>query len=121
MISIVFADLQAKALGIPIGVGSSGTLEKIWHNFRAVGLADAFEVDHVVSATEVRAGKPAPDVYCKPFRIALPNILSCMTASCQVLTSFLLGCENSKGVVSIVEVLMQLFTTSIAPRSPDTS
>jgi beta-phosphoglucomutase-like phosphatase (HAD superfamily) len=48
-----------------IGVGSSGTPEKIWNNLRTAGLADAFEVDHVVSATEVKHGKPAPDVYCK--------------------------------------------------------
>lgn len=54
----------AHEAGVAVGIGSSGTPEKIAHNLRAAGLADVFPDERlIVSATHVARGKPAPDVY----------------------------------------------------------
>jgi HAD superfamily hydrolase (TIGR01509 family) len=50
----------------PLAVASSAHPRVIGAALRALGLADAFEV--VVSADEVGAGKPAPDVYLEAAR-----------------------------------------------------
>lgn len=46
----------------PKCVASSGTPEKIRHGLRCAGLYDLF-VPNVFSATQVRKGKPAPDLF----------------------------------------------------------
>eukprot|EP00793_Prasinoderma_coloniale_P005969 PRCOL_00004443-RA len=54
----------AHEAGVAVGIGSSGTPEKIAHNLSAAGLADVFPDERlIVSATHVARGKPAPDVY----------------------------------------------------------
>jgi HAD superfamily hydrolase (TIGR01509 family) len=50
------------ALGIPTCVASSGTHAKIEHSLRLVGLYERF-VGRIFSATDVAAGKPAPDLF----------------------------------------------------------
>ena len=50
------------ALGIPTCVASSGTHGKIEHSLRLVGLYERF-VGRIFSATDVAAGKPAPDLF----------------------------------------------------------
>jgi HAD superfamily hydrolase (TIGR01509 family) len=50
------------AIGLPKCVASSGTLEKIRHGLTCAGLYDAL-APHIFSATQVRRGKPAPDLF----------------------------------------------------------
>ncbi|GJQ11473.1 hypothetical protein GpartN1_g3264.t1 [Galdieria partita] len=54
---------EASVSNIALGVGSSGTLEKIEFNLREAGILSYFEREHIVSSTQVVKGKPAPDVY----------------------------------------------------------
>ena len=50
------------AIGLSKCVASSGTPEKIRHGLTCAGLYSQF-VPHIFSATEVRRGKPAPDLF----------------------------------------------------------
>jgi beta-phosphoglucomutase-like phosphatase (HAD superfamily) len=50
------------AIGLPKCVASSGTLEKIRHGLTCAGLYDAL-APHIFSATQVKRGKPAPDLF----------------------------------------------------------
>lgn len=50
------------AIGLPKCVASSGTREKIRHGLTCAGLYDAF-APHIFSATQVKRGKPAPDLF----------------------------------------------------------
>eukprot|EP00873_Tetraselmis_striata_P007861 jgi/Tetstr1/428125/TSEL_018177.t2 len=59
---------RAKDRGMVVGVGSSGSPEKIAHNLASAGLAGLFPGDLVVSAKAVARGKPAPDVYQEVMR-----------------------------------------------------
>lgn len=59
---------KAKALGMAVGVGSSGAPSKIQHNLKSSGLDSLLDPKFIVSATEVHAGKPAPDVYLEVLR-----------------------------------------------------
>lgn len=60
--------------GIPYGVASSGHPTKIRRNLETSGLISLFDPNHVVSASEVSKGKPAPDVYLEAFsRIGCQN------------------------------------------------
>ncbi|MFH0794325.1 MAG: HAD family phosphatase [bacterium] len=55
-----------RGAGVGFALASSGSREKIGFNLRAVGLEGAFPV--VVSGEEVRAGKPAPDLFLEAAR-----------------------------------------------------
>lgn len=50
------------ALDLPKCVASSGTPEKIHHGLSCAGLYDQL-APHIFSATQVRRGKPAPDLF----------------------------------------------------------
>nr|WP_311538690.1 HAD family hydrolase [uncultured Bradyrhizobium sp.] len=50
------------ALGLPKCVASSGTPEKIHHGLTCAGLYDQL-APHIFSATQVKRGKPAPDLF----------------------------------------------------------
>ena len=50
------------AIGLPKCVASSGTPEKIRHGLTCAGLFDRL-APHLFSATQVRRGKPAPDLF----------------------------------------------------------
>lgn len=50
------------ALGLPKCVASSGTPEKIRHGLTCAGLYDQL-APHIFSATQVKRGKPAPDIF----------------------------------------------------------
>jgi HAD superfamily hydrolase (TIGR01509 family) len=50
------------AIDLPKCVASSGTPEKIRHGLTCAGLYDAL-APHIFSATQVRNGKPAPDLF----------------------------------------------------------
>jgi HAD superfamily hydrolase (TIGR01509 family) len=50
------------AISLPKCVASSGTPEKIRHGLSRTGLYDRF-APHIFSASEVRRGKPAPDLF----------------------------------------------------------
>ncbi len=50
------------AIGLPKCVASSGTPEKIRHGLICAGLYDQL-APHIFSATEVKRGKPAPDLF----------------------------------------------------------
>ncbi|MBU6458030.1 MAG: HAD family hydrolase [Bradyrhizobium sp.] len=50
------------AIGVPKCVASSGTPEKIRHGLACAGLHDAL-APHIFSATQVKRGKPAPDLF----------------------------------------------------------
>lgn len=54
--------------GIPLGLASSGSPEKIRHNLTSAGLLDLFAPHCVVSAKTVGRGKPHPDVYLEALR-----------------------------------------------------
>jgi dual specificity phosphatase 12 len=60
---------SAKQLGLPVGVASSGAPSKIQRNLSSSGLITLLpDQKFMVSAAEVRAGKPAPDVYLEVLR-----------------------------------------------------
>jgi HAD superfamily hydrolase (TIGR01509 family) len=50
------------AIGLPKCVASSGTPEKIRHGLTCAGLYDQF-APHIFSASQVKRGKPAPDLF----------------------------------------------------------
>jgi HAD superfamily hydrolase (TIGR01509 family) len=50
------------AIGLPKCVASSGTPEKIRHGLTCAGLYDQL-APHIFSASEVKRGKPAPDLF----------------------------------------------------------
>jgi len=50
------------AIGLPKCVASSGTPEKIRHGLTCTGLYDQL-APHIFSASEVKRGKPAPDLF----------------------------------------------------------
>ena len=50
------------AIGLPKCVASSGTPEKIRHGLTCAGLYEVFS-PHIFSASQVRRGKPAPDLF----------------------------------------------------------
>jgi HAD superfamily hydrolase (TIGR01509 family) len=50
------------AIGLPKCVASSGTPEKIHHGLTCAGLFDQF-APHIFSASQVKRGKPAPDLF----------------------------------------------------------
>jgi beta-phosphoglucomutase-like phosphatase (HAD superfamily) len=50
------------AIGLPKCVASSGTPEKICHGLTCAGLYDQL-APHIFSASEVKRGKPAPDLF----------------------------------------------------------
>jgi HAD superfamily hydrolase (TIGR01509 family) len=50
------------AIGLPKCVASSGTPEKIRHGLECVGLHDQL-APHIFSASQVKRGKPAPDLF----------------------------------------------------------
>ncbi|EME31908.1 beta-phosphoglucomutase [Galdieria sulphuraria] len=54
---------EASVSNIHLGVGSSGTPEKIEFNLREAGILSYFKKEYIVSSTQVAKGKPAPDVY----------------------------------------------------------
>ncbi|WIA42276.1 hypothetical protein OEZ86_008291 [Tetradesmus obliquus] len=60
---------SAQRLGLPVGVASSGAASKIQRNLSSSGLITLLpDAKFIVSAAEVRAGKPAPDVYLEVLR-----------------------------------------------------
>jgi len=86
--------LAAKRAGILVGVGSSGSPEKIRRNLTSSGLIDAFDPSHVVSAKHVGRGKPAPDVYLEVMRR--------------------LGCDNPKQALIIEDAVNGLLAAKAA-------
>eukprot|EP00894_Picocystis_sp_ML_P005106 jgi/Pico_ML_1/55623/g1287.t1 len=59
---------QARALGLSIAVGSSGSPAKIRMNLEKAGIYHLFDAECIVSAKTVPRGKPAPDVYLEAMR-----------------------------------------------------
>ena len=60
---------QAKRLGVRVGIGSSGTHEKIATSLELSGLSDLFRSFPVVGSEDVARGKPEPDVYLRAFEL----------------------------------------------------
>jgi HAD superfamily hydrolase (TIGR01509 family) len=60
--AISYAGEAIAAIGLPKCVASSGTPEKIRHGLICAGLYDQL-APHIFSATEVKRGKPAPDLF----------------------------------------------------------
>jgi HAD superfamily hydrolase (TIGR01509 family) len=60
--AISYAGEAIAAIGLPKCVASSGTPEKIRHGLICAGLYDRL-APHIFSATEVKRGKPAPDLF----------------------------------------------------------
>ncbi len=60
--NIPFVDEAIAAISLPKCVASSGTPEKIRHGLRCAGLYDLL-APNIFSATQVKRGKPAPDLF----------------------------------------------------------
>jgi len=60
--NIPFVDEAIAAISLPKCVASSGAPEKIRHGLRCAGLYDLL-APNLFSATQVKRGKPAPDVF----------------------------------------------------------
>lgn len=60
--NIPFVNEAIAAIPLPKCVASSGTPEKIRHGLHCAGLYDLL-APHIFSATEVKRGKPAPDLF----------------------------------------------------------
>ena len=85
------------AIGLPKCVASSGTPEKIRHGLTCAGLYDRL-APHIFSATQVKRGKPAPDLFrfaagqmqaaparCLVIEDSLPGIAGAVAAGMTVL------------------------------------
>jgi HAD superfamily hydrolase (TIGR01509 family) len=85
------------AIGLPKCVASSGTPEKIRHGLTCAGLYDQL-APHIFSASEVKRGKPAPDLFlfaaermraapvrCVVIEDSVPGITGAVTAGMTVL------------------------------------
>lgn len=59
---------QARAYGMSIAVGSSGSPAKIRMNLEKAGIYHLFDPARIVSAKTVPRGKPAPDVYLEAMK-----------------------------------------------------
>jgi HAD superfamily hydrolase (TIGR01509 family) len=59
---IAYAAEAIEAIGLPRCVASSGTPEKIHHGLTCAGLYDRL-APNIFSATQVKRGKPAPDLF----------------------------------------------------------
>ena len=60
--TIPHVDEAIAAIGLPKCVASSGTPEKIRHGLECAGLYDLL-APNIFSATQVKRGKPAPDLF----------------------------------------------------------
>jgi HAD superfamily hydrolase (TIGR01509 family) len=60
--AIAYVGEAMAAIGLPQCVASSGTPEKIRHGLTCAGLHDLL-TPHIFSATQVKRGKPAPDLF----------------------------------------------------------
>jgi beta-phosphoglucomutase-like phosphatase (HAD superfamily) len=60
--AIAYVGEAIGAIGLPKCVASSGTPEKIRHGLTCAGLYDQL-APHIFSASEVKRGKPAPDLF----------------------------------------------------------
>ena len=60
--AISYVSEAIAAIGLPKCVASSGTPEKILHGLTCAGLYDQL-APHIFSASEVKRGKPAPDLF----------------------------------------------------------
>jgi HAD superfamily hydrolase (TIGR01509 family) len=60
--AISYVSEAIAAIGLPKCVASSGTPEKIRHGLTCAGLYDQL-APHIFSASEVKRGKPAPDLF----------------------------------------------------------
>jgi HAD superfamily hydrolase (TIGR01509 family) len=60
--AILNVDEAIAAIGLPKCVASSGTAEKIRHGLTCAGLYDLL-APHIFSASQVKRGKPAPDLF----------------------------------------------------------
>lgn len=54
---------ELTAASVPYAIASSASRRKVLYNLNAAGLMRYFEKAPIVSATEVTAGKPAPDLF----------------------------------------------------------
>jgi HAD superfamily hydrolase (TIGR01509 family) len=85
------------AIGLPKCVASSGTPEKIHHGLTCAGLYDLL-APHIFSATQVKRGKPAPDLFlfaaeqmrasperCLVIEDSIPGITGALAAGMTVL------------------------------------
>ncbi|HWX06662.1 MAG TPA: HAD family hydrolase [Bradyrhizobium sp.] len=62
LLGIAFVGEAIESIGLPTCVASSGTPEKIRHGLSCAGLYDRL-APHIFSATQVKRGKPAPDLF----------------------------------------------------------
>ena len=91
---------EAKRLGIPIAVATSGLRDHVAAHLAAAGLDDlfSFELGNVVTAADVAAGKPAPDIFieaarrigldpraCRAFEDGESGLESAYAAGCEVI------------------------------------
>ncbi|KAG1663132.1 hypothetical protein FOA52_000654 [Chlamydomonas sp. UWO 241] len=60
--------MAAQAMGLSVGIASSGAPEKIKHNLCSSGLWGLIDESLIVSASHVARGKPFPDVYVEALR-----------------------------------------------------
>jgi HAD superfamily hydrolase (TIGR01509 family) len=85
------------AIGLPKCVASSGTPEKIHHGLTSAGLYDLL-APHIFSASQVKRGKPAPDLFlfaaeqmrasperCLVIEDSIPGITGALAAGMTVL------------------------------------
>ena len=77
------------AIDLPKCVASSGTPEKIRHGLECVGLYEQLS-PHIFSATQVKRGKPAPDLF-----LFAAQQMGAAAARCLVIEDSLAGIEGA--------------------------
>jgi HAD superfamily hydrolase (TIGR01509 family) len=95
--TIPYVGEAVAAIGLPVCVASSGTPEKIRHGLSCAGLYDLL-APNIFSATQVKRGKPAPDLFlfaaaqmaasperCVVIEDSMPGIAGAKTAGMTVL------------------------------------
>lgn len=89
---------QAVAAGQPVAVATSGLRDHVEGHLAAAGLSDIFPPNLIVTAADVRKGKPAPDIYieaarrlgvqpkdCRAYEDGESGLISAHLAGCHVL------------------------------------
>jgi HAD superfamily hydrolase (TIGR01509 family) len=95
--AISFVGEAIAAIGLPKCVASSGTPEKIRHGLECAGIYDLL-APHIFSASQVKRGKPAPDLFlfaaeqmqaspvrCVVIEDSIPGITGALAAGMTVL------------------------------------
>ena len=125
-IAQLIQDAQTSHL-IPVGIASSGSLDKIRHNLTMSGLWGAVDPKYIVSAQEVDRGKPHPDVYLEAMKrvgctdpstaIVIEDAIHGIHAAYRAGVGTIFAVTTSLPLLDMLQALEALHQSCIHPRT----